>query len=292
MSESTAVAKITRDAHVAERIAENKARNAVARAIRGTQWGKDLGPEGAYALAEYCRANNLDPVRHVEVLGGRPYLTAEYYRERAASLIRDGYVVPQPVDFINADDRLQKLVEAGDEWAKGEHTRRLRERIRINAPEAAKAVAVKRIVVASTGQVVEGFNWCGGGVKRNDPVGESEPTKTAETRAERRAWRQLAEVVNEYAHAVRTAESGVEVVTEAITTELANVNANRPQLVSGATKGAVIPAPPAGDEYGIGEPIHGQGTAKPLTAEEMASHHGDNPYGLWPQSQDGEEKAA
>jgi hypothetical protein len=256
MSDSKQVAISPRAAAV---VAENKARNAVARAIRGTQWGKDLGPDGAYALAEYCRANNLDPVRHVEVLGGRPYLTAEYYREQAAPLIRAGVVIPQPVDFINADARLDKLAEAGDEWAKGELTRRLRERIRLNAPEKAAAIAVKRLVVAKTGEVIEGTNWCGGGVRQRDPVGDAEPTKTAETRAERRAWRQLAEVVSEYAQQVKRAETGVEQVEDAIVSEVSALNADRPRLHGGASIGAVVTADP-----------YGHGDAMPTDAEVAA----------------------
>jgi hypothetical protein len=276
MSEGTAVTKRTNLApEVDARIAENKARNAVARAIRGTQWGKDLGPDGAYALAEYCRANGLDPVRHVEVLGGRPYLTAEYYRERAAAFIRAGVVIPQPIDFINADPRLQTLADAGDEWAKGETTRRLRERIRLNAPEKAAAIAVKRIVVAKTGELIEGANWCGGGVRQRDPVGDAEPTKTAETRAERRAWRQLADVVNEYAQVVRTAETGAEQVEDAIVTELDAVVANRPKLSSGYPVGNVVTT----DAYGHGDAMPDADASLARVRREVAQGLPD-PYGV------------
>lgn len=52
---------------------------------------------------------------------------------------------------------------------------------------------------------------------------------------------------------------------------------------SGATVGAMIPAPPAGDEYSIGEAIPATGK----TAN--ADHHGENPYGLW---NEGEQEAA
>jgi hypothetical protein len=39
---------------------------------------------------------------------------------------------------------------------------------------------------------VTGCNWCGNGVRPRDPVGDAEPTKTAETRSARRAWKKLA----------------------------------------------------------------------------------------------------
>lgn len=260
-------------ADVAARIEENKARNAVARAIRGTQWGKDLGPQGAHALAEYCRANNLDPVRHIEVLGGRPYLTATYYEERAAPFVRSGVLVPHEVDFIQADARLDALVEAGDEWAKDERTRRMRLRIKHGAPDKAAAVAVKRITVAATGQSIVGVNWCGNGVRPRDPVGDSEPVKTAETRAARRAWKQLAEVVPEYAASVRSAEQSVERVEEAIVEEVRAYDAQRPRLHGGAEIGKSVTS----DPYG-----HGDAMPSPEQALANARRHLEqpSPYGL------------
>jgi hypothetical protein len=277
MSEQTGVTKRSEMApDVAARIAENKARNAVARAIRGTQWGKDLGPEGAHALAEYCRANNLDPVRHIEVLGGRPYLTSTYYEERGAPLVRAGVLVPHEVDFIQADARLDALAEAGDEWATGERTRRMRLRIHHGAPEKAAAVAVKRITVASTGHTVVGVNWCGGGVRQRDPVGDAEPTKTAETRAARRAWKQLAEVVPEYAASVKPAEQSVERVEEAIVEEVRAIDATRPKLISGATAGATVTT----DAYGHGDDGVGNAESLARVRQRIEADGLPDPYGV------------
>lgn len=197
-------------------IEENRARNRLATEIRGTMWGKDLNQVQQRALAEYCRQNHLDAVRHVEVLGGRVYLTADFFDERGAHLIRDGVIEPLPVDFINVDERLEKLAAAGDAWAKEERERRTRERIKHNAPEEAKAIAVHRFRIASSGAVVEGVNWCGGGTRKKmgrggqvydaDPIGDLEPTKTAETRARRRAWRKIADVIPAYGAVVRPIE--------------------------------------------------------------------------------------
>jgi hypothetical protein len=189
-------------------VEQNRARNRMVAAIRGTLWGKDLPEVFLRSVAEYCRQNQLDAVRHVEILGGRIYLTAEFYDERGAHLIRDGIIKPLPVDFIHVDERLEKLANDGDEWAKQERERRLRERIKHAAPEAAKATAVHRFEISSSGAVVEGVNWCGGGTRKKmrsggqlvdaDPIGDLEPTKTAETRARRRAWRKIAQVLPSY----------------------------------------------------------------------------------------------
>lgn len=191
----------------AEKIAEAKARTAVARAIRGTQWGKDCAPAVVDALVAYCRQNQLDAVRHVEVLGGKIYLTADYYDEKGAALLHAGDVMFDEPDYINADPRLEELASAGDEWAKDEILRRKRERIRWNVPEQAKACVVTRAKLRS-GMAVVGVNWCGnipGGKK--DPVGDAEPTKTAQTRSRRRAWKQVADFLPAYAQQVRNAEA-------------------------------------------------------------------------------------
>jgi hypothetical protein len=194
-----------------------KIKNQVAQQIRGTAWGKDLDQHSIRAVAEYCRENGLDAVRHVEILGGRIYLTAEFYRERGAPLIRRGVIRPEEPDMITADQRLDDMAKAGNgnsEWAKLESERRARLRIQYGVPEGAKAAAVVRFRLNS-GATVIGVNWCGGTAKR-DPVGDAEPTKTAITRAERRAWRQVADVLDDYGHAVHPLEMAateVEVVT-------------------------------------------------------------------------------
>lgn len=211
MSEKTAVATKTPPAIPPERLAkieEARARAAVAKAVRASVWGKDLHPTVFEAVIAYCRQNQLDAVRHVEVLGGRIYLTSEFYDERGAALLHSGEVMFDEPDYINADVRLDDLAKAGDAWAADEALRRKRERIRWNVPETVRAAVVQRAKLRS-GMVAVGVNWCGnvpGGKK--DPVGDAEPTKTAQTRARRRAWRQIADFVPSYAAAVRPIEDG------------------------------------------------------------------------------------
>ena len=237
MTDSTQIAKRAQfSPEVEARLAENKIRNQVAAQIRGQTWSKELGADGVRALAEYCRSNGLDPVRHVEVLGGRVYLTATLYEERAAPMIRSGELIPAEPDFINVDERLDKLEAAGDEWAKGENLRRVKARIEHNAPEKALAIVVKRITVAATGQTIVGVNWCGGGVRRGDPVGDSEPTKTATTRAGRRAWKQVTEAVEVLGQQFARMESAAEVTGEIIGQE-ALAEPARARLHGGAEVG-------------------------------------------------------
>lgn len=197
MSDSTAVTttKPALPAHYAEEIMRRKEFNAVATAIRGTVWGKEASEGVVRAVAEYARRIGADAVRHVEILGGRIYLTADYYREKAAPLIAAGLCAPPEFEQIAADARLDTLA-AGDSklkaWAEEERDRRMVLRIKHGVPEGAKAATICRIAMRN-GTALEGVNWVGGTSKR-DPVGDSEPTKTAESRAERRAWRRLVEV--------------------------------------------------------------------------------------------------
>jgi hypothetical protein len=230
----TAVAARERiDAHVAE----NKARNAVVAAIRGTQWGRDTTPDMARAVAQYCRENNLDPVRHVEILGGRIYLTAELYDEKGAALVRAGIVQPAEPDFIHADSRLDTLAAAGDEWAVAESTRRIRERIKHGVPEKASAAVVQRFKIEG-GATILGVNWAGG-TGRRDPVGDAEPTKTALTRARRRAWKQIADIIPGYADAIRPIEASARMASEELPVEV--IDAPRPVKA--------LAAAPADDPY-------------------------------------------
>lgn len=197
-----------------------RARNAIVAQIRGQLWAKDASPEIVRYVAEYCRLNNLDAVRHVELLGGRIYLTAAFYDEKGADLVRAGVVTFDEPDYINADPRLDELAAAGDEWAVTEKARRLRERIRWAAPEAAVATVVQRAKITASGMEVIGVNWCGGGTRKKmgrggqtfdgDPIGDLEPSKTAQTRARRRAWVQIADVLPGYATRVRPIELAAE----------------------------------------------------------------------------------
>jgi hypothetical protein len=210
MSEPTTVAttKPALPPEIQARVEENKQRNAVVAAIRGTIWGKDLSHEQVRAVAQYARDLGLDPVRHVEVLGGRPYLTAELYDEKGASLIQAGIIQPLDPDLISDDPRLAKLAEAGDEWAREEQVRRLRLRIQHGVPDKAAAAVVTRFRVTATGAEIVGVNWCGGGVRQRDPVGDAEPVKTAIRRSRRRAWVQLVTVVPELAERVPSRADG------------------------------------------------------------------------------------
>lgn len=257
--ETTAVAK-----RVDARVAELRERNQLVAAIRGTQWGRDTTPEMARAVAHYCHENGLDPVRHVEILGGRIYLTAEFYDERGAELIRSGVVQPDEPDLISVDPRLDEMAKAGDEWAKKEQERRLRQRITHGVPEKALAAVAQRFRVAN-GATVLGVNWCGG-TGRRDPVGDAEPTKTATTRARRRAWKQLADVIPGYGDLVKPIEARAKLASDELPVSVIDAPHRVPALTAGGYDEAPIPPAQHSD-------------APALTAEETEDGGGELPLG-------------
>lgn len=214
-TENMSVATRDLSASRAAHIDEIRARNQMVTAIRNTAWGKDCTPDVQRAVAEYARQNNLDPVRHIEILGGRIYLTAALFDEKGAALIRAGVIIPDEPDYINADARLDELAAKGDAWAVEESTRRIKLRIQYNVPEKSLAAVVQRFVVAQSGAVIVGVNWCGGNGRR-DPVGDAEPAKTAQTRARRRAWTQIADIIPGYAEIIRPLEATARVVNESL----------------------------------------------------------------------------
>jgi hypothetical protein len=213
---------------LAAKIEARRLRNLAVQQIRGTLWGRDLADATARAIAEYCHQSGIDPVRHVEILGGNLYLTATFYDELGAPLIQRGIIALEPTDFIHVDARLEALAGAGDAWATGERDRRTRERIRLAAPDEATAIAVTRMRVVASDTVIEGCNWCGGGTHKKrakggavydaDPIGDLEPTKTAETRSRRRAWRKIARAFRgfgDHVEALEHAAGAVQIVETA-----------------------------------------------------------------------------
>lgn len=250
--EGEAKTKVVLPLDMQQQIELNRQRNMMQAAIRGTTWGKDIHPTIQRAIAEYCRLYGLDPQRHIEVLGGKIYPTATLYEERGAPLILAGIITKEEPEHINADARLDELAKAGDEWAKEESMRRKRLRIKYNVPEKATGVVVQRMKVnglligQQTNTVIVGVNWCGGGVrvkKRkdgttyiDDPVGEAEPSKTAETRAARRAWKQIADAVGSFGGQFEQIETMMvsinTMLTQSNAEEVRIAAANQPKALS------------------------------------------------------------
>lgn len=231
-NEGTAVArtKPALPADVQSHIEYNRQKNAVIAAIRGTIWGKEISPDQVRAVAQYAREMQIDPVRHVEVLGGRIYLTASFYEEKGAPYIRSGEIQIHETEFIHADERLAALAKAGNEWAEKEQAHRAMQRIKYGVPEGAKAAAIVRLTMREGGATFVGVNWCGGTAKR-DPVGDAEPTKTAETRAARRAWKRIISVLPELRDQVGHMQARAVIVDDEMSVAAGNEPKQLPRTV-------------------------------------------------------------
>ncbi|MGV3707587.1 MAG: hypothetical protein ACO1Q7_02020 [Gemmatimonas sp.] len=249
MVEGESKNKVILPREMQQQIELNRQRNQMQAAIRGTTWGKDLHPGVVRAVSEYCRLNNLDPQRHVEVLGGRIYLTATLYEERGAPLILAGIVTKAEPEHINADPRLDEMAKDGDEWAKEESKRRKRLRVKWNVPEKAAAVVVQRfkvngLLVGQTNDTtIVGVNWCGGGI-RKDPVGDAEPSKTAESRAARRAWKQIADAVGSFGEQFEKMEAMTvtlnNMLVESAAQEAQLAAAQKPRAIAATSQGGYV----------------------------------------------------
>lgn len=209
---STAVTAPAPEKKLSPAAAEAKARREIVQSIKGTQWGKDCSPDVAYAVARWSLDNGVDAVRHVEVLGGRIYLNGDFYLEKAAPLVLAGDLAYEEPRFVHADPGLVAMAnrkmedvpeweQAQVTWAREEIFRRFQERVERGIPHDATGACVF-VVRTKNGTPLVGANWCGGATKvkqgkngsyRGDPVGDAEPTKTAHTRAARRALRQIIE---------------------------------------------------------------------------------------------------
>jgi len=283
-------------------IDEARERNAITQAIRGTQWSKDANEQTIRAVSQYCWQHNLDPMRHVELLGGRIYLTVTLYDEKAAPYVRAGLFVVAPPDLIQADDRLDTLADLGDEWAIEERKRRMRLRIKHGVPEKAEGARIQEIRIAGSDTVAVGVNWCGKGLRMkkrrdgsiydDDPVVGNEPTKTAITRARRRAWIQLIEGSLVQMVAARApelvAEMGkIEGSRASTDARLDEIHEEMAQVVEPIGRKALpVPGP---DEYGgnanpstqVPVSVHGAPT-EAQRARARAALEEESPYGEFP----------
>ena len=158
-------------------------KNATA-AIAGLSWGVDLSPVMRAEVARYALEQGTDPVRHWTIMGGKLYDVAELWMDLvAAQDDYDGFTKK----FLHADKRLTDEQNQEREALRGEH----------GVPEDVPAACL--ITIYRTGKMpFEGVNWAGSyevaklaktgqpGTHR-DPIGDENPTKTALTRAFRKA---------------------------------------------------------------------------------------------------------
>jgi hypothetical protein len=158
--------------------------------LEGLEWGSGssavkgshLSPATRQAFAEFCFAARANPMYHVDVLGGKPYLNANYWADRLNTS-------PHFMDYEQVD--ISRDPEARARWSAPEwalvvvetRIRKLANFAPIEMIRSGEILEFERYLV-----VTPECNWAGGRKGgKPDPVGEAEAAKTARTRSLRRA---------------------------------------------------------------------------------------------------------
>jgi len=178
--------------------------------VAATEWGQAMSEPRRLAFARYCLALGADPLRHVDLLGGNPFINGDYFRDVIAANPNFDHSA-DPV-WIHDDVRLGQCCTCGKEFGDKpdhghgieevteENRRRTKERVRraqlrldMNADEAAPAICVLALHYKDgrgpfygIGEVHPGKTAKG---NDKDPIGLQSPRATAETRA----WREAGE---------------------------------------------------------------------------------------------------
>lgn len=227
---------------VQQQLELRKLSNQIAGKLAELNWGQKLDLATRRAVADWGQTYGVDPTTEIHVLGGNIYLNAAYYLRRLAQLIEKGLVEYAYADHIEHDDRLDALGEDGV----GEKNRRLRERIKYQVPDKAASAVAFRVKLRRMGREIVGVKWCGGGTQKNDPVGDAKPVETSESRAARRAVRQIVTHVPMAASEMLATEDAAEVLSERIG---ASATAFAESEAAMQRPKELMPFPPAGDPY-------------------------------------------
>lgn len=205
----------------------------IANMLLGTEWGGAASNATRYVVAEFCKVVGAHPVYHIDVLGGKPFLNANYWSDR-----------------LNSDERFVDF-----RWTNISNNAEAR--AHYGAPAEAKFVyecIVQKLVPFApiekirSGDVTDwrqyvvetpGAGWAGGlGLNKNgklkDPVGEEHPAKTAQTRSLRRAGaRAFAAWMSKYEEQITKAEEALEAEWEEIKPTRRSITAGPQALSSG-----------------------------------------------------------
>jgi len=167
-------------------------------AMAKLSWGSALSDVTRAAVCRWALENDVDPLRHFDILGNNIYPNARYYYDKVASegnLHHDEVVIIAPLVSIDFSKMPVSPAQRDELKAQAQeiNAERLMLQMAYGVPEAINAsgqhaaAAVVRLFW-NDGSMSEGCNWAGKyGQKKGDPVGEEHPVKTAITRAFRKA---------------------------------------------------------------------------------------------------------
>lgn len=161
-----------------EAVQRQKLLRDAATAVAAISWGTALSEKSRADVVLYAFKAGVDPVRHIDILGGKIYINAQCHIEWLA---RDPNYLGNEPQYVHADARADEA----------EKKKRLDLRVKYSIKDEIPCACVVGIKMRNpdTGEVVWhfGWGWAGSYGNKKDPVGDGEPSKTAFTRAFRRA---------------------------------------------------------------------------------------------------------
>lgn len=233
-------------------VARKKRDHELYRTLEGLEWssghsvirGAQFSDATRWALAAFCNTTGANPLTHVDILGGKPFLNATFWAERLSTSphhvshkqINIGKEVE--ADYRALGDAAQQRGDVKGALAyhgKADEVAALR--IEFGPPGGAVAAYVtiiRRFIPSAPLAAIEAgkvenidqyivevreANWVGGsqymtkaGLKpKQDPVGMADPEKTARTRSFRRAaTKAYSAWLGQFEHQVAQAEQAVE----------------------------------------------------------------------------------
>jgi len=238
MSTAIATTKPPLPAEAQRLVDERQTRNLVAAKIAGMSWGKDLDIVARRALADWGQQHGVDVATEIHILGGRIYKSADFFLNRAQPYVRAGKLA-YSYRYINVDKRLDDLARQGNADAQKELDERAMLRIQFNAPEAAHSTVLFITRIPQSGESFAAVKFCGGGTRKGDPVGDSNPESTALTRAARKSLRMVVGYEPELAIAFGEgdAEDDVVDIEEVIQRSQSEQRATNAEILAGARQG-------------------------------------------------------
>lgn len=280
-------------------VERQKALNATTKQLAGMKFGDvsggTLSPETRYAIAQLCQLTGANAGLHLFILGGRPYLNADYWAQMAAAQPHHLGVeqIPLTPDY---SAELRKQADEAEKDDDIEDARRLRRlarhvdsaRVGYGIPDTAKAAyetVIRRyaehapLAMIASGRmdgaqfIIEQreANWVGD-AKRRDPVGDARPHETARTRSLRRcAVRTYSSTLAPMEEQLRKLENAIEVEFEVVASDTQQQRAalpaegERQALRVGAGEPVAAKA-----EVGTREPAKGRGKQQQAAQQEQA----------------------
>jgi hypothetical protein len=217
---------------------------ALEKIVAGMEWGSgaslvrgsQFSPQTRYMIAEFARITGANLLTQIDIFNGKPYHNAAYWKDRCAN--DELFIDFEQEDISPVTERALREIgqtELADTvaiarlkwhppaWATHIYVTRIRRWMNAAPLEAIKAGRIPFAEAQNWIAVVEECNYAGGkSAGKPDPVGNTDPDKTARTRSFRRcAVSAFSAWAKELDEQISKVESAIEAEWEYVKDELA-----------------------------------------------------------------------